>query len=76
MSIDTKQIESLESALAVATGYVLALASDDEWRQFQDDVKVWQIDMPKIEALAAQYKAPKCCTGNCNQGRDCPNREK
>lgn len=53
------KIESLETALAVATGYVMALANDEQWQQFQDDVQKWVIDMPKIEDLAAQYGGKK-----------------
>lgn len=50
-----ERIESLEAALAVATGYVLALANDEVWEAYQEDMKKWVIDVPKVKEIAAQY---------------------
>ena len=41
------------------------------------DSPVWPITVPDVKSMVdAINNKPECCNGDCNQGRDCPNREK
>lgn len=45
------RIEELELALECATAYVMALADDEMYQSFADDMKIWHINVPSAKDI-------------------------
>lgn len=47
-------------------------------RDFCDDTGEplkWNITVPDVKRMVDAINNPHCCSGDCNQGRNCPNRK-